>query len=99
MMEEPLYINTFNINCDYFGNNLSIKIKNYIYINKKFKFSGLFIKQKTKESHRIIKYQALVDIFKEREISKFYKKIHREIALPIAEEYIENNHFVSKYKL
>ncbi|PTJ84245.1 hypothetical protein BU055_05385 [Staphylococcus succinus] len=66
---------------------------------KNLSFSGLFIRQKTKESHRIIKYQALVDIFEEREISKFYKKIHREIALQIAEEYIENNHFVSKYKL
>ncbi|MEK4560531.1 hypothetical protein MHB47_00155 [Staphylococcus sp. FSL K6-3157] len=58
-------------------------------------FSGLLIKQKIIDSHRIVKYQALSDIFEEREISKFYKKIHREVALPISEEYIENNNFVS----
>ncbi|KYH13871.1 hypothetical protein A0131_03500 [Staphylococcus kloosii] len=58
-------------------------------------FSGLLIKQKIIDSHRIIKYQDLIDIFEEREISKFYKKIYREIAIPIDEEYIENNNFVS----
>ncbi|VDZ21356.1 hypothetical protein [Staphylococcus saprophyticus] len=57
--------------------------------------SGILIKQKTTESHRIIKYQSLNDISEEKEISEFYKKIYREIALPITEEYIENNYFVS----
>lgn len=57
--------------------------------------SGLLLKQKLTESHRILQYQALDDVLEENEISKFYKKINREKGVPITEEYKEYNYFVS----
>lgn len=57
--------------------------------------SGLLLKQKVTESHRILQYQELGDIVEENKVRKFYKKINRERGFPITEEYKEHNYFVS----
>ncbi|MGW7931330.1 hypothetical protein ACWEWU_06715 [Staphylococcus xylosus] len=57
--------------------------------------SGLLLKQKVTESHRILQYQELDDIVEENKVSKFYKKINRERGFPVTEEYKEHNYFVS----
>ena len=57
--------------------------------------SGLLIKQKIIDSQRVLKYQILDDSLEEKNIIKFYRKKYREIGIPITEEYIENNYFIS----
>lgn len=57
--------------------------------------SGLLLKQKVIESHRILQYQVLDDIVEENKVGKFYKKINRERGFPVNEEYKEHNYFVS----
>lgn len=57
--------------------------------------SGLLLKQKVTESFRKVQYQVLDDKIEESKITKFYKKINREIGYPITEEYKEHNYFVS----
>src|SRR5699024_3093625 len=57
--------------------------------------SGLLIKQKIIDSQRVLKYQILDDSLRRKNIIKFYRKKYREIGIPITEEYIENNYFIS----
>lgn len=57
--------------------------------------SGLLLKKKVTESHRIIQYQVLDDRLEENKLSKFYKKINRESGFSVNKDYKEHNYFVS----
>lgn len=57
--------------------------------------SGVLIKQKTTDTHRLIKYQDLKDIFDEKEIQIFNRRIHREKSLTLNTEYKEYNYCIT----